>query len=75
MGIAGWGTKWRYLEGMSKGTKQLETAFWENGSAVLVFLAADRDLGAGNPPLKLGPEGADFASIERLSPVEAADSR
>ncbi len=72
MGIAGWGMKWRYLEGMSKGTKQLETAYWENGSAVLVFLAEDRDLSAGNPPLKLGPKGTGFASIERLSPVEAA---
>ncbi|MGB0290607.1 MAG: hypothetical protein ACPGC0_05380, partial [Opitutales bacterium] len=57
---------------MSKGTRQLETAYWENGSVVLVFLAEDRDLSAGNLPLKLGPKGVDFASIERLSPMEAA---
>lgn len=72
MVIAGWGAKWRYSSGMSKETKQLESAFWENGSAVLVFLGADSGDAAGDLPLRLDPGGTGFASIERLSRVEAA---
>ena len=57
---------------MSKDTKQLEAAFWEDDGWALVFLGADYDPLSGDPPLKLGPEGASFASIELLSPVKAA---
>jgi pullulanase/glycogen debranching enzyme len=57
---------------MSKETKQLETAFWESGDYALVFLGTDYDRSAGDPPLKLGPDGADFASFEALAPSEAA---
>lgn len=57
---------------MSEGTKQLEVAFWDNGSAVLVFLSADYDGRAGKLPLRLDPDGTEFASLEHMSPVEAA---
>jgi pullulanase/glycogen debranching enzyme len=72
MGIAGGGLLWRYLGGMSEGIKQLETAIWENGSFVLVFLGSDYGNSAGDLPLRLGPDGTDFASFEPLAPVEAA---
>ncbi|CAI8305886.1 MAG: Pullulanase [Opitutia bacterium UBA7350] len=57
---------------MSKDTKQLEAAFWEDERYALVFLGADLDPLAENPPLSLGPGGTPFASIELLAPVKAA---
>ncbi|NCG08329.1 MAG: hypothetical protein GWO81_01970 [Verrucomicrobia bacterium] len=55
---------------MTKGAKQLETAFWESGGYALVFLGADHDRSAGDLPLKLGPDETSFASVEPLAPEE-----